>query len=320
MSFEDQIRYYFSLDSDFPLESSLNDKELELFRSDYARFKGHDLSPQQFIESLERSFIFINGNLSHMIKSPRRGIHVSLPFVLEQSLQRPDITFVDARFPKEFEKGHISGALNFHKYWDSPELRQMFWTSSFEPKFNNQILILYCDFSLYRAVELYRSICRVPLTNEKYVPYAEIYIMHGGFHGLLSHIKQANDQNLFQSLEPSVSSFSELFGLFLPEVGKSNIWRQITAPSQLVFTKKKRPTPIPTVRSICPNSPAPSSKPPKKSKQPKPTPSFFFEHEEEPDLSVPAIYDTFMEDFDAANIEQQMSKILIRMSIQKAIN
>lgn len=251
ISFSDAKLYYSDGSRPLPEFEMLETtpyNETKLFRGDFARF-GDEFNT--FQESTNRTYNFIESKRENMILSPRRGVYIPLPFFLDKltSIFSPTMVIIDARFPEEYQQGHILGAQNVYEFWDSKSIRSHLYhitekvvnvgygeqtAVEFTPKYDNLTtpIIIYCDFSLYRAVEVYRAIINSMPYDER-LRYKEMYILHTGFSGFLNHIlKSSSFEQYSKFVYPQIDMVDKLLSdnsslykkLFLPELGQNSLW------------------------------------------------------------------------------------------------
>ena len=202
---KEQILFYFNFE--LPVVVHNNNKiEKELQLCDFWRHGTDHIN--RFLENQFRTFEFVDYDLDKMIFTPRRGIQISFDVFfakISSSLDAPpNILMLDARFPEEFEYSHIDGARNIYEYWDNNQVLDQLWDLSTTTlslagdndglflnqqgentrikRYQGSALIIYCDFSLYRAVELYHTIVRANALVGETQAYTELYILQGGYH------------------------------------------------------------------------------------------------------------------------------------------
>jgi len=103
----------------------------------------------------------------------------TLANILKDSKTR-NVIIIDARYPYEYEGGHISTANNFYI---QKEIDDFFFTKESIEKRQRSILVFHCEFSSERAPRQLRYLRACDRTRNPYprLHYPEIYLLKGGY-------------------------------------------------------------------------------------------------------------------------------------------
>lgn len=115
------------------------------------------------------------------------GKHSDLAYIsshtLAKALSPPtkkNILIIDARYPYEFEGGHITSAYNF---FIAKEIDDFFFREECIEKRQRTILVFHCEFSSERGPRQLRYLRACDRTRNPYpkLHYPEIYLLYGGY-------------------------------------------------------------------------------------------------------------------------------------------
>ncbi|XP_052820201.1 M-phase inducer phosphatase 1-like [Mya arenaria] len=91
------------------------------------------------------------------------------------------VTVIDARYPYEFEGGHIRGAINLY----TKDAVQNFLNETVTSSENNHVIIFHCEFSSERGPKMYRHLRSLDrdLNKDSYprLNFPEVYLLEGGY-------------------------------------------------------------------------------------------------------------------------------------------
>lgn len=118
------------------------------------------------------------------------------------------IYILDARFPYEYNKGHINGAINFINPCD---IQSFFFNEEMlqDTKNGGKVLIIfYCEFSVLRSVNMARYLrkCdrKVNADNYPYLSYNEVYVLKGGYRYFNQEKGEYCNPSLYVSMKDDV--------------------------------------------------------------------------------------------------------------------
>lgn len=118
------------------------------------------------------------------------------------------IYILDARFPYEYNKGHIKGAINFINPCD---IQSFFFNEEMlqDTKNGGKVLIIfYCEFSVLRSVNMARYLrkCdrKVNADNYPYLSYNEVYVLKGGYRYFNQEKGEYCNPSLYVSMKDDV--------------------------------------------------------------------------------------------------------------------
>lgn len=122
------------------------------------------------------------------------GKHTDLAYISSHTLAKvlkdpkKNVLIIDARYPYEFEGGHITTANNFYI---QKEIDEFFFTEESIKQRQRSILVFHCEFSSERAPRQLRYLRACDRTRNPYprLDYPEIYLLKGGYKEFYSTYK-----------------------------------------------------------------------------------------------------------------------------------